>query len=114
MREKLIGQLGLPRDLVRRYQDLGRCPHNGMYDGKDIACLECEDQTECEWLYNNNEFSNLKQKSLTELLKALGFAMEFVSAQAVLWEHDSRDCGCETCSWLRETAELYDEVSGGR
>ena len=111
MREILLEKLAYPRELVRNYQDLDQCPHSGMFDRNDVACLECEDRSECEWLYSNNEYSNLHLKPLPELVQALAFALDFVSAQVALWEHEIKECQCETCVWYREAVKVYDEAA---
>lgn len=108
MRQKVLAQLYYPRTLIGYSQDLDRCPHNGMYDHSDHVCLNCSDQSECIWLYNNKEFSNLKTKPLADLRTALAFATDYVSAQIAIWEHDSDHCPCEACSWLRQAEELCD------
>lgn len=110
MRQKVLAQLHYPRLLIGDSQDLDRCPHNGMYDQDDRACLNCSDRSECIWLYNNDEFSNLQTKPLSDLRAALAFAVDYVSAQAVIWEHNPNNCLCETCKWIRQAEKLYNEA----
>jgi hypothetical protein len=110
VKARIIKALDYPREYVRSNLMLEGCPHNSMYDDVDGRCLSCDDRFECEWLLNNDEFAALEQKPEKQLLQALGFAVELVTAEITRWEHDSGRCHCEACTWLRETQQLYDEV----
>jgi hypothetical protein len=110
MRQSLIEALSYPRELVRNDMDLDDCPHSGLYDDEDGRCLACPQQPECEWLYNNEEFAALGQKPVAEILAALEIASDYVAAQIAYWEHDSRQCGCTSCTWLGEASRLVDKA----
>ncbi len=110
MRQGLIEALSYPRELVRNDMDLDDCPHNGLYDNEDGRCLACPQRPECEWLYDNEEFAALEQKSIAEILAALEIASDYVAAQIAYWEHDSRQCGCTSCTWLRDALRLVDQA----
>ena len=110
MRESIIKALSYPRELVRGEFELDDCPHSGLYAEEDARCIDCPQRPECEWLYSNEEFVALEQKPMAEILEALEFALEYVAAQIAYWQHDSQQCGCTSCSWLKDAARLFDEV----
>lgn len=111
MRQDLIEALNYPREFVRNEIELDGCPHNGLYDSEDGGCSACPQRPECEWLYHNGEFAALGQKPVAEILTALEIASDYVMAQVACWEHDSRQCGCTSCSWLRGALHLLDQAS---
>jgi hypothetical protein len=110
MRQVLIEALKYPRELVRDNLELDECPHAGLYDNEDGKCIACPQQSECEWLYNNEGFAALGKKPITQILTALEIAADYVAAQVTYWEHDSGRCGCTSCSWLRDALRLVDEA----
>lgn len=110
MKARIIKALAYPREFVHSNLRLEDCPHNGMYDDADARCLTCDDRYECGWLYDNDEFVTLEQKSVKQLVEALEFALDLVTAEASRWEHDSEHCHCEICTWMREARELLNEV----
>lgn len=110
MRQGLIETLSYPRELVRNDIELDDCPHSGLYDDEDGRCLACPQQPECEWLYNNEEFVALQQRSIGEILAAVEIALDYVAAQIAYWEHDSKQCGCTSCAWLRHALCLVDQA----
>lgn len=110
MRQAFIDALSYPRELVRDNLELEECPHTGLYDNEDGKCIACPQQSECEWLYNNEAFAALEKKPIAEILAALEIASDYVTAQVAYWEHDSRRCGCTSCSWLRNTLRLVDKA----
>jgi hypothetical protein len=110
MRPNLIEALGYPRELLRNDLELDDCPHNALYDNEDGKCLACLQRSECEWLYQNEEFAALGQKPIAEILAALEIASDYVAAQIAYWEHDNRQCGCTSCSWLRDALRLVDQA----
>lgn len=110
IRQSLIEALSYPRELVRNDMDLDDCPHNGLFDDEDGRCLICPQQPECEWLYNNEEFVALEQKPIAEVLTALEIASDYVAAQIAYWEHNTEQCRCTSCTWLRHALQLVDQV----
>jgi hypothetical protein len=110
MRQNLIEALSYPRELVRNNLELDDCPHAGLYDDEDGRCIACPQQSDCEWLYNNEGFAALEKKPIAEILAALEIASDYVAAQVTYWEHDSRRCGCTSCSWLRGALRLVDKA----
>jgi hypothetical protein len=110
LQRSIIDALSYPREVLRNYMELDNCPHNGLYDGTDGKCLACPQRIECEWLYSNEAFAALEKKPFAEILAALENGLEYVTAQISYWEHDSRQCGCESCAWLRDAQRLVDKA----
>jgi hypothetical protein len=110
MRPALIGALSYPRELMSADMELDSCPHNGLYDDDDGRCLACVQQPECEWLFDNEAFAALERKPIGEILRALETASDYVAAQVAYWHHDSRQCGCTSCTWLRDTLRLVEKA----
>ncbi len=78
MRERSIELLAYPRDQVRNNVELDHCSHNGLYAEGDRECQNCDYEMECNWLYHNDEFAALKQKSIEDLVDALEFVAGYI------------------------------------
>lgn len=104
MKENILKALEFPRDMIRENVDLRSCRFNGHYVG-ELGCRLCNAATECKWLTQHDEFSNLSQKPLAEIADALEFAMHFVEALVVESDHESEVCRCEACRWVRGARE---------
>lgn len=112
MREKVLEMLAFPRLLVRSTIDLEDCRHAGNFTPGDFVCAACASQLECSWLYRNDAFSGLGEKSMDDLAKALDFAVDFVDASSFRSGHEPlTDCGCDICAWLDEARRLYDRIT---
>ncbi len=111
VKDKIIQALAYPRALVRANLELENCFHGGNYAAEDGTCQTCDYGPECQWLYSNDEFVALKQKSAEQLVDSLGFALECVNAQVTQWRHNQLTCQCEACAWLRSTQALYDDLA---
>ncbi len=86
--------------MIRENMDLRTCRFNGHYVG-ELGCKLCTAATECKWLVEHDEFSNLARKPLAEVAAALEFAMHFVEAMVMESDHQCEECHCEACRWLR-------------
>ncbi len=115
MKENILKALEFPRHMIRENVDLLSCRFNGHYVG-ELGCKLCNAATECKWLTQHDEFSNLARKPLAEVGEALEFAMHFVEALVMESDHDCEMCRCEACHWLRgarETVAEFHHVSSG-
>jgi hypothetical protein len=110
MRERVIEVLAYPRHQLRENIDIDHCPHAGFYSRGTTECMECELEPECQWLCSNDEFSALKHKPKQALVDALEFATEYVDYLVTDWGHNSRLCGCDACTWLRDANQLFDQL----
>jgi len=110
MRAKFVQALRFPRQLLKDELDLNECPHDGLLDIDDRRCRLCDQRQKCEWLYDNDEFADLSQRSLEELDDALNIAAWHMRAVIATWEHDDRSCRCDACRWLREAQGFLDRV----
>ena len=108
-RDQFIEALSFPRKFVRDNMDLIDCKHAGNFANEDATCIHCDQGSECEWLYSNDEFIALADKPVEEHAGALEFALGFVEAQVSFWNHKRSKCPCEACNWLRDTQRLFDE-----
>jgi len=112
MRENIIKLLDFPRMLLQDnlHINIETCPHSCLYCKEDIVCLECHDESECEWLLNNGHRAELDKKNLEQLIHELEYAIMSVQALVSRWQHMSLTCQCEICDWLRTTLDLFDEL----
>jgi hypothetical protein len=110
MKAAITQALAYPRRLVRDHLNQDTCPHSGMFDKCDKKCQLCDERPECEWLFDNEEYSTLEHKPLQALTDALDFAICYVAAEMAVMNHDSNHCACEACGWLRESQRLLDQV----
>lgn len=111
MKKEVIIALMFPRTLIRGEIAPVECPHAGNYAPKDRRCLECYCGAECEWLFSNDEFVALEEKSLDELEGALEFAVGYVDAQVLRLGHNTSTCRCDACAWLKTGMSLIDQIA---
>lgn len=109
MKENILKTLEFPRVMIRENVDLRSCRFNGHYVG-ELGCELCNAATECKWLTQHDEFSNLANKPLAEIAEALEFAMHFVEALVMDSDHESEVCRCEACRWLRGARETVADL----
>lgn len=110
MHQNLVAILAYPRYLIRSDIDLVGCPHSGIYDKFDHECTECVNTDDCIWLNNVEDTSMLEKYSDMQLLHTLEHAIVTVVAQMSRWEHDTTQCDCESCTWLRKAQTLFDQT----
>ena len=110
MRQQIISKLIYPRLLVKDHLDLDDCDHSGRYDLAARDCEKCDDEPECHWLYDTDEFELLQQRPLEELVDALEFALGYVGAEVSRLRHSRQRCNCESCVWLRDALRLFEAV----
>ena len=112
MKNEIIEMMAFPRDLIRGNVPFETCGHAGHYARRDPECRVCESRLECEWLYHNDEFAALEQKSLESLLEALQSALLYVDACVYRAGHDPKHCSCNACTWLTRAQAVYDTAAG--
>lgn len=110
MRTRVIEALTFPRYQMLADLDRDNCTHSGFYARGDRKCRECDFGLECEWLYDNEEFGVVQRRPMRILVEALEFAINYIDAQVVEWEHDSERCACDACTWLRDARRLFAEA----
>ena len=114
MRTRLLQLLEFPRKLVHGELELEDCLHSGFYDMSDRQCIDCPQGPECHWLCRNDEHASLQNHSTNELIRALDFALCYVHADIIKWDHKPETCDCIVCNWHREARTAYDEVTSSR
>lgn len=105
-RDDIIALLAYPRKRLGAFVGLEDCTHDGFLDASDPSCGDCRYLPECQWLYSNDEFADLGVKPIEKLIEALDFATELIEAQMMCSDHSSKNCTCESCSWVREARAL--------
>ncbi len=111
VKEQLIKAFEFPRHLIRNHVGPGECRFHGNYSGK-LECRLCGSATECQWLAHHDEFSSLADKPTAEVATALEFAVDFIESTVVAEGHDSDNCPCESCKWLRDSRTMLDDYNG--
>lgn len=111
MKEEIIKALVFPRAMIRGEIAIEECPHAGNFCWQDVACQRCDCGAECEWLFSNDELVALEEKSLEELEGALEFAVGYVDARITRLGHESANCRCHACTWLKTGMALVDQVA---
>lgn len=107
LKRNLIEKLAYPRYHIRNTMLVDSCPYNLHYFPEALKCRDCFYGNECSWLSENDEFVDLAMKSEDELLQALVFAIHRIDADVAYWGHNSRNCNCEACHWLRQAQSSY-------
>lgn len=106
MRRRLLDELSYPRQVAMANVDLSTCPHSGFFKTLDTTCSECTKSYECDWLNSTDEFSELAEKPMEFLYRALMFGIDYVDARNALAQHDGDSCECESCEWVRGARKL--------
>ncbi|MFZ0256939.1 MAG: hypothetical protein WAN46_15140 [Gammaproteobacteria bacterium] len=111
MKEEIIKALGFPRAVICGAISIEECPHAGNFSPQDVECKNCRCGAECEWLFSNDELVALEEKSLDELEGALEFAVGYVDARIMRLGHQTTNCHCHACTWLKTGMALVDQVA---
>jgi hypothetical protein len=106
MKNQILGLLAFPRALLRDDIEFDDCPHSGNFAIEDAGCQECGAGVECAWLYSNEEYAALEDRSLEELIDSLDFARAYVEFRVDRWGHNRRTCSCEACRWVRNAGRV--------
>lgn len=100
----------IPRQIISNNIDLEHCTHCGRFDVVDTICTSCEKQSDCFWLFKNDQFSSNNSKPLWQQRIALDFAVDFISVKIEQWEHNEDNCKCHICEWLRSAKDVSHEL----
>lgn len=114
MKSEIIEMLAFPRKVILGNVPLESCEHAGNFSPRDNGCLVCEARIECEWLFHNDESAALTEKSLDDIVDALGAGLLYVDACVTRAGHDARACRCDACDWLRRAQRLHDDATSPR
>lgn len=96
-----ITLLEYPRWIIERDVDFTNCHLSGGFDTRDAQCRSCQFGAACRWL-NLNQPAPRPDTPLEELLRALRTAVEYMKSPDQRTSDHDRNCGCDSCEWLRE------------
>lgn len=105
-RAQLETTLETARALVKAYFEVEECPWEKRFHIDQQRCRKCADSPVCEWLFQHDPAPDLSLCSLEQLCDVLAFAVEYLEAEMFQADHETEDCPCATCVWLRETHSL--------
>lgn len=111
VKEQIMKALEFPRAVICGAISTEECPHAGNFSPQDVGCKDCRCSAECEWLFSNDELVALEEKSLDELEGALEFALGYVDARIMRLGHQTTNCHCHACTWLKTGMALVDQVA---
>jgi len=106
MRRLLIEALDFPRGFLRSSLFLHDCFHGGNFQCGDRRCELCMQKEACHWLYLNDECSNPGCKSVSELMRALEFPLDYIDTEIAHAGHNIGTCSCTACLWLKNAENL--------
>ena len=110
--QEILELLAFPRSLMRDYLELDDCPHDGQFAVDDAHCRDCDNREECEWLFKNEAYLDLRRRNVTKLKRALAYGVDYVRGLATQYAHDQNRCRCPTCRWLRRAQNCLDRPAG--
>lgn len=110
MQQTIIKSLAFPKALIAENINLDLCAHGGYFNPDNSECGECHRQGECHWIFQNEEDSALKGKSMSELISALEYSISFVDLRVSREGHNYKNCQCDSCQWLREAYKLFSKA----
>lgn len=106
VRRRILQLLAHPRRVVMDNVNLSGCPCNGFFSPNDTTCRECAKYYECGWLNSTDEFNSLSEQPMEFLYRALAFGIDYVDALNTRANHNSKNCGCKSCEWLRNARHV--------
>ena len=105
-RAQLEAGLETARALVKAYFEVESCPFEKRYHIDQQKCRECADGHVCEWLFQQDPAPDLSLCSHEQLRGVLSFAASYLESQMFQADHETDDCSCAVCVWVRETHGL--------
>jgi hypothetical protein len=103
---QLETSLETARALVKAYFEVENCPWEKRFHIEQQECRECADGHICEWLFQQDPAPDLSTRSPQQLREVLVFAVGFLEGQMHQADHDTDECPCAICVWVRETQSL--------
>ena len=106
MRRTLIETLTYPRLVMHAEMDADNCPMHLFYVSSYPDCRACGKDTECRWLLEYDQFQFLAEQPVDKLHEAVHFCIDYIEKKVSSEQHNIRRCVCDSCSWLRQAAEI--------
>ncbi|MCW8891557.1 MAG: hypothetical protein OQL20_12930 [Sedimenticola sp.] len=110
VRDQVIAALSYPRLLMEQEVKAQACEQHYQFNETVEACNDCLYVLECQSNSDRLSVENLHQASSSELSKLLSFGYEYVSYQLSRDDHETAQCDCQSCGWIRDVAPLLDSV----
>lgn len=109
MEHTVVDLLHLARTQLRQQLDLDGCPHNGWIDPSDKRCSDCESAHQCRWLEACEDVTTRRDQALAAFSDTLEHGMRYVQNLMNDWGHNSFQCGCDACEWVRTARQVCRE-----
>lgn len=110
-RDQIIAALDYPRLLMEREIKQRACHEHYRFNEQVAECNECLYILECQSYSKQLAAPTLRRASSSELLRMLRFGFEYVSYQLNRQDHDTAQCECDQCVWMRSVAPLLDAAA---
>lgn len=107
-RDQMIAALDYPRLLMGREIKQRACSEHYRFNEQVAECSECLYILECQSYSKQLAAPTLRRASSSELLRLLRFGLEYVSYQLNRQDHDTAQCACDQCAWIRSVTPLLD------
>jgi hypothetical protein len=103
---QLETSLETARAMVQAYFEVNDCVWEKRFHVEQQQCRSCADGYVCEWLFQQDPAPDLSIYSAEQLHDVLSFAVDYLESQMHQADHETEDCPCATCVWVRETQAL--------
>jgi hypothetical protein len=103
---QLETSLEAARTLVKAYFEADDCPWEKRFHIEQQKCRQCADADVCEWLLQHDPRPDLSACPAGQMRNALTFAVGYLEGQMHQADHETDDCPCAVCVWVRATHAL--------
>jgi len=94
------------RAMVKSYFEVEDCSWEKRFHIDRQKCRNCANGYVCEWLFQHDPAPDLSICYPEQLRDVLTFAVGYLEGQMLQADHDTNDCHCAICVWVRETQLL--------
>jgi RNase P subunit RPR2 len=105
-RDSVIAALSYPRLLMEREVKTQSCGQHYRFNEQADDCVDCLYALECQSNSDRLADENLRDATLSELNKLLVFGYEYVNYELARIDHETEQCSCESCGWIRRVTPL--------
>ena len=106
---QLIAQLEFARHLVRTYFDHPDCIWEGRFHQTHQECGRCVDSGVCAWVFAQDPAPDLERYTQAQIIEALMFATGFLEGNMLEAGHETADCRCAICTFVRQNHQVINE-----
>lgn len=94
---------------MRTYFDPPVCTWEGRFHQTQPECRQCAESGVCAWVFAQDPAPNLGGYTQEHIIEALMFATGFLEGSMLEAGHESADCGCSVCTFVRENHAVIGE-----